>query len=252
MEFKQETIGDIIESEREAFLRGTERYGDYFVNAYEFNDLIQNCIKSIDRSCEIFAIFLGQVRRQHLLALFSTIRLHRIQAMMDLRQVLEAGAWAAYAIAHPDYAQFCEMNKTEIVSIPKKLVENRNMWLETGYKEKSDFIKKMKGLINSSTAHSNIVYSFRDFVHDQERKKFGTAFFDIEDDYIVKGDLWMIGNIALGLLDLFYGINKPIGVVKFSEDFIPRLTELERVNVKLKNELMDTDRYRNSLKLPKS
>ena len=107
----------------------------------------------------------------------------------------------------------------------------------------------MKNAINSSTAHSNIIYAHNNFRFDGEKGKFVTPFFDIEDDYLIKGNLWQIGNIALGIMDLFYGVNKKLGVIKFIDDFIPRLKALEVENHRLKEEMMNTDRFKKAQKL---
>ena len=244
MTFKQDTIGDIIESESQMILHGAERFGDYFVNASEFNSLLQQFIKSIDPDRLIFAMFLSQIRKHHLLAKFSAVRLHHIQAMMNLRQVLEAGSCAAYAIANPNQADFADIDGNGILYPSQKLTKKRYAWLESNFKKGNDPIKNMHDAINSSTAHSNIVYAHNNLRFDGEQKKFITPFFDIEDDYLIKTDLWQIGNIAMGLMDLFYGVNKNLGVIKFTDDFIPRLKALETENHRLKTEIMNTERYK--------
>ncbi len=249
MEFKQDTIGDIIESESQMFLHGAERFGDYFINASEFNNLLQQFIKSVDPDRFIFAMFLAQIRKHHLLAHFSTVRLHHIQAMMNLRQVLEAGSCAAYAIDNPDRAGFTDIDENGIADISQDITKKRYKWLEDNFKKGSDAIKNMKGTINNSTAHSNIVYAHNNFRFDGDQGKFVTPFFDIEDDYLIKTDLWQIGNIAMGLMDLFYGVNKDLGVIKFIDDFVPRLKALEAENHRLKAEMMSTDRFKKAQKL---
>ena len=249
MEFKQDTIGDIIESEKQMFLHGAERFGDYFINATEFNNLLQQFIKFIDSDRFIFAMFLAQIRKYHLLALFSSVRLHHIQVMMNLRQVLEAGSCAAYAIANPDQEGFANIDENGIMDATQKLTQKRYKWLEDNFKKGSDAIKNMKITINNSTAHSNIVYAHNNFRFDGEQRKFITPFFDIEDDYLIKTDLWQIGNIAMGLMDLFYGINTKYNVIKFVDDFIPRLKTLEDKNHRLKAEMMSTERYKKAQNL---
>lgn len=249
MEFKQETIGDIIESEKQMFSHGAERFGDYFINASEFNSLLQHFIKSVDPDRFIFAMFLAQVRKHHLLALFSSVRLHHIQAMMDLRQVLEAGSCAAYAIANPAKEGFTDIDEDGILDPSKELTKKRYDWLETNFKKGSDAIKNMKGTINNSTAHSNIIYAQNNFRFDGEQGRFVTPFFDIEDDYLVKTDLWQIGNVAMGLMDLLYGVNEKLDVIKFVDGFVPRLKTLEAENHRLKVEMMNTERYKNAQSL---
>ena len=194
-------------------------------------------------------MFLAQIRKHHLLAHFSAVRSHHIQAMMNLRQVLEAGSCAAYAIANPDQDGFADINEHGIIDATQELTKKRYKWLEDNFKKGSDAIKNMKSTINSSTAHSNIVYAHNNFRFDGEQGKFVTPFFDIEDDYLVKGDLWQIGNIAMGLMDLFYGVNKNLEVIKFADDFLPCLKALEVENHRLKEEMMNTDRFKKAQKL---
>ena len=168
---------------------------------------------------------------------------------MDLRQVLEAGSCAAYAIANPDKAGFGDIAENGIIDPSKELTVKRYSWLETNFKTGSDAIKNMKGLINGSTAHSNIVYAQKNFSFDNASRKFVTPFFDNEDEYHVKCDLWQIANIVMGLMDLFYGVNKDINVIKFIDDFVPRLKALEAENFRLKTEMMSHERYLNAQKL---
>jgi len=249
MEFKQNTIGDIIESESQMILHGAERSGDYFINASEFNNLLQQFIKSVDPDRFIFAMFLSQIRKHHLLAHFSAVRSHHIQAMMNLRQVLEAGSCAAYAIANPNKGGFADIDEKGIIDPSQELAKKRYKWLEDNFGKGSDAIKNMKNAINNSTAHSNIVYAHNNFRFDGEQRKFVTPFFDIEDDYLVKTNLWQMGNIAMGLMDLFYGVNKDLDVIKFVDNFIPRLKTLEAENHRLKAEMMSTERYKRAQKL---
>jgi hypothetical protein len=249
MEFKQDTIGDIIESESQMFLHGADRFGDYFKNAFGFNNLLQQFIKSVELDRFIFSMFLAQIRKHHLLALFSSVRLHHVQAMMDLRQVLEAGACAAYAIGNPDPVGFADTDENNIADATQELTKKRYKWLEDNFKDGSDAIKNMKGEINKSVAHSNIIYAHNNFRLDNEQRLFLTPFFDIEDDYLIKTDLWRIGNIAMGLMDLFYGVNKDLNAIKFIDNFIARLKTLELENHRLKAEIMSTDRFKKAQKL---
>lgn len=246
MDFKQSTIGNILDSEKEMVLKGAERYGEYFINAADFNQLLQEFLKPVDPMVPdrfIFAMFLSQVRTQHTLALFSAVRLHHIQATMNLRQVLEAGACAAYAIANIDIQDFADIDDDGFIDPSKRLAEKRYKWLGGNYEKGSTAIYNMKKSINKGT-HSNIVYAHQNFKADLANGKFKTPFFDFEDDFYVKTNLWTIGNIAMLLMDLFYGVNKGREVIKFIDDFIPRLKALEAQNHKLKAEMIGSDRYR--------
>ncbi len=240
MELKQDTMQDIIDNEHEMVMKGDERYGDFYINATEFNDLLQNFLESVDMSRYIFTAFLSQVRKHITLALLSTVRLHHVQAMMDLRQALEAGVCAAYAIANPDQEDFVNLGENGILDAPQDLMLKRYKWLEENYIAGSNPIKNMKDMINKSSAHANLIYAYNnfDFNSKKDENHFITPFFDIEKEYLVKTDLWQIGNIAMGLMDLFYGVNKNLNAIKFVDDFMFRLKKLEVENHKLKNEMI--------------
>lgn len=247
MEFKQSTFGEIIESERDMFLTATDRYGDFFINASEFNVLLNEFVKSVDPDRFIFAMFLSQIRKHATLALLSAVRLHHVQTSMNLRQVLEAGACAAYAIANTGREDFADLDENGFLDPSQKLTNKRYKWLDDNYPAGSNAIRNMKGTINTSSAHANIVYAHNNFRFDSDTGKFDTPFFDIEDDHWVKTDLWSIANIIMGLVDLFYGVNKDLNVIKFDDDFVPRLKALENENIRLKNLMMETDRYKKAM-----
>lgn len=131
-EFKQSTIGDIIESEREMFLTAGDLYGEYFAHAFALNTLLNNFIKSVDDPENIF-VYLSSVKKHHTLALFSTVRLHGVRAGMDLRQVIEAGAWVAYGMAFKEKVKFCE-DKSGFIDILERLLTGRNNWFDQEFK----------------------------------------------------------------------------------------------------------------------
>ncbi len=244
MDFKQSNMGEILDSEHQMVLAGAERFGAYFVNASDFNALLARFVKSVRPDRYIFAMFLSQIRKHTTLALFSAVRLHRIQAQMDLRQVLEAGSCAAYALVNPDPSGFVDVDTDGILDASKELTTKRYRWLDEHFSLGSVAIKKMKKTINESTAHSNIVYAHNTFKFDDEQGRFRTPFFDLEDEYLVQTDLWQVANVAMGLMDLLYGVDQTVHAVQFVEDFVPALKVLEAENNRLKAEMMATERYR--------
>ncbi len=244
MEPKQDTIGNILESEKLMVLNASDKYDKFFVNAAEINHLLNDFIKSVDIDRYFFAIFLSQIRKYHTLALFSAVRLHRIQTGMDLRQVLEAGSWAAFAIANTEKEKFYKDDANGYMEIPEKLNKQKNSWLEKNFPDGSKVLKRMKENINNTTAHSNIIYAHNNFKAKLEKGKFESPFFDYEDVFHVKTDLWEIANIGYGLMDLFYGVNKKFGGVKFTDNFLPRIRDLIRINNSLKLEMMQSPRMK--------
>lgn len=251
MQFKENTYEDILSSEREMVLYGVECYGDYYKNAFEFNFLLMNLIKSIDLIDRwIFLAFYSQVKKFHTLALFSAVRRHHVQSLLNLRYVIESGQWAAYALGNIEESKFCRKDSNGIVFVDKKPHrDDMHAWLDKTCKEKAEETKRLKKLISESSAHSNIVYSFQNFkVGTNDKPGFITPFFDFENEYLVKSDLWFVANAALGLLDLFYGVNKMFGVFQLCDDFLIKFNHLVDQNAALKAEMMLSDRFKRSLK----
>lgn len=240
----QQTIGDILEKENEFVLDAEKRYGDFFKNAASFNALLHSFIKEVKVEGWIFSMFLSQVRKHHTLALFSAVRRHHIQTQLDLRQTIEAGANAAYAIANPNEQDFVVDVSDGSLDAPKSLTEKRYQWLENNYKQHSDFLKNQKGVINRSSAHQNMIYGFQNFAFDEMTKaRFQTPFFDIEDEYMIKTNLWFIGNLAWALLHLFAEVNKKYNMMTLTDDFADRLNALGKQNDGLKIVMSKNPRY---------
>jgi len=88
--------------EHDRVLAAEQRYGKFYVNAYLTTILLSNIMMWPVTDCEMFIRFLSQVKKYHSLSLLSTVRLHRIQAKMNLRYFLESTVNAAYSLAHQD------------------------------------------------------------------------------------------------------------------------------------------------------
>ncbi len=236
-----ETIDDILSREREMVPSAEKDYPEAFANASGFNNLLNNFLKEANSESWIFMLFLSQVKKYHTLALFSAARLHHIQAMLNLRQVLEAGANAAYGLANPIKEDFIVVIENDLLDAPKSLEEKRRKWLKKNHEKHSDFIRNMKKSINISCAHSNMIYAFQNF--SMANYQFDTPFFDFKEDHRVEADFWLISNIAMSIMDLFYGINKEAKRVTFIDDFVSRLKKLENDNHALKSELQKHPRF---------
>lgn len=229
------SINDLVSEEYELFYKAEDKYGESFVNALQLNTLLSIFVKSVSIDSYIFSLFYSQVKKHHTLALLSTSRRHHIQSMLTLRYVLESGVHAAYALVHPDEDKFVTKNDAGLLNSPNNLNDKSYKWIETNYSHHSKFIKFMKGEINERSAHSNLIQAFNNFNLNGDLIE--TPFFDIENTHLIKTDFWMIGNIALGLMDLFYGVNVDVKRIVFIEDFRDRLMELQNQNNKIKEEL---------------
>ena len=242
MDLKQKSIGDIIDSERLLVLEAPERYGAFYTNALDASILLTTFIKSLDPDRFVFGRYHAWVKKHHLLALFSTVRLHQAQAAMDLRQVLEAGSLAAYAIANADPNRFVTEDKDGLLNSSPKLTGNAYKWLDQNHPQSSRNIKEMKDAINELTAHANLAYTGANF--EAADDAVSSPFFDFEDSYAVKTELWRIGNVAINLLYLFYGVNQNVGSIKFVDDFHAQIGALAELSNALRAEMMATDRFK--------
>ena len=156
-----------------------ERYGAYYTHALDASVFLSSFIKSLDPDRFVFGRYYSQVKKHHLLALFSTVRLHQTQSTMDLRQVLEAGSCAAFAIANPDPSHFVTEDKHGLLNSSQKLTGNIYKWLDQNYPQGSKSLKEMKDNINASTAHANLVYTGSNF--EVADDAVSSPFFDFED-----------------------------------------------------------------------
>jgi hypothetical protein len=124
-----------------------------------------------------------------------------------------------------------------------KLTKKRYEWLHKHYPQRSDWIKARKEQINISTAHANIVSSHGIFRADSS-DIIKTPFFDVEDEYVVRVDLQLIGSIALSFMDFLYGVNQGLNVIRFCADFAARVSHLGQENDALLTEMKQTDRFK--------
>jgi hypothetical protein len=224
-------------------LAAKERFGNYYVNARASSVFLSRCIVAVDRDRMIFGRFLALAKKHHMLAIMSAVRLHKVQAMMNLRQVLEAGAAAAFAIANPDNHHFFKVDQNNIITSPTNLAAKRYRWLEQNFKARSDAIRAKKALINEAQSHANVVSSERVFRIADTGDLINAPFFDIEDDHFVKIDLWLAASIAVDLMDLFYGVNAGRNVIEFIPDFPAFIGRLQSDTASLRAEMMASPRY---------
>ena len=240
----QRTLEEIAASERLLVIEAGTTYGLFFETAKVSTILLSTFVKSIDPDRMIFGRLLTQIKKHHTLALLSTVRRHQVQAHMNLRQVIEAGALAAYAIANPEVEKFVAPDKQGFLNSSKTLTVKAYKWLDQNYAAGSKALEVKKKLINESTAHANLINSNNTFEIADDWSWMSAPFFDIEDDYVIRTDLYRVADIAVALLDLFFGVNQSYGSVKFVDDFVPRFEELVSVVQSLHAEMISHERYK--------
>jgi hypothetical protein len=247
MDFLQSSLEEIIESERLMLLTAQQRYGRYYGHARECSIFLSRCVTAVDHDRMMFGRFFSLMKKHHMLALLSILRLHKVQAMMNLRQVLEAGTASAFAIANPEQHHFADTTKQGLLDPSQELARKRYKWLHQHYRQKSDWIKTKKDQINLSAAHANIVSSEGTFRVADAGDTINAPFFDIEDEYVVKVDLWQSGSIALTLMDLLYGVSQGRDVIAFTDGFAQHIGRLARENGAMAEEIKATDRFQRAV-----
>jgi hypothetical protein len=80
MAFPQTTFEEIIDSERQMVLSAEDRYGNHFRNARTISVFLSRSIVSVDHDRLHFGRFLAIMKKHHMLAILSAIRLHKVQA----------------------------------------------------------------------------------------------------------------------------------------------------------------------------
>ena len=111
----------------------------------------------------------------------------------------------------------------------------------------SQSIKEKKELINNTTSHANIVAANQTFRVDDKMANIAAPFFDIEDQYHVQVDLWLISSIGVELMDLLYGVNQKRNAIEFVENFPEYLHHVARRNDALHAEITSTARYKRAM-----
>jgi hypothetical protein len=239
------TLEDLFAQDAQMLERAPQKYGAHFGHACEATALLSMFVKSVSHDREIFMRYMSHVKKHHTLALMSTARLHQIQAMMNLRIVLESAANAAYALCNPAVENFLigapgtPAKKTEVI------LDKSYKWLAATLPDYSEAVKAVKGRINETTAHSNIVYTQSTFKFDAATDEVAsTTFFDIEDPYFVKTDLWQIANAAVGVIGMIAAASEIGGGLVLADNFTERMPWLMAENERLKAEFMEGERYK--------
>jgi hypothetical protein len=244
MEFPQSSLEEISESERQMVINAEQRFGKHYINARAASVFLSRCVVSVDHDRMNFGRYFAFLKKQHMLAILSAVRLHKVQAMMDLRQALEAGAAAAFAIANPEDDHFFKVDQNNIITTGQKLATKRYKWLEANFRAGSDAIKSQKDLINEQQAHANIVSTDSVFAIGASGEMISAPFFDKEDGHFIKTDLWLASSAALILMNLFYEVNNGRNVIEFMPNFLSFLSRLRSDTNALRDEMVATDRYK--------
>ncbi|OHA83722.1 MAG: hypothetical protein A2408_00450 [Candidatus Yonathbacteria bacterium RIFOXYC1_FULL_52_10] len=224
--------------ENELVENAARDHGKYFEHAQYALDFLHTFIKSTSYEGAFFLMFLSSVEKHITLGVLSGVRRHHVQANFNFRYATEAGSWAVYSLAHPDPSLFVEFESGGTLEPTKELKKKMYCWLDEKYPDGSASLKRFKDNTNRLSSHANIVDAQRNF-GEFGREKITTFFFDQDQEHHIKTDLWAAANLSMGLLDLFYGVNKEYPQLVFGDDFLSRIRKLKADNDVLKAEMLN-------------
>lgn len=240
-------FNEISATENELVTKAAQEYGKYYEHAQYAVSFFHSFAKSTSYEGAFFLMFFATAEKHIILGALSAMRMHHVQANFDLRYAVEAGTWAAYALAHPDPKLFASSTEDGMIDPSKDLKIKMYEWLEEKYPAGSASLKRFKESTNKLSTHANIVDANRNF-GDFGKEKISTLFFDQAEEHYIKTDLWAVANLAMGLLDLFYGVNRDFPQLVFADDFMQRMRKLKQDNDALKEEMLNHPRLKRFVK----
>jgi len=227
---------DILQKEHELVADAPVRYGDVFEHTRSILDYFAECFFPTDKKAHVSFLFIVQVQKSLYLAMLSALRHHRSQMFHMLRDALEAEVLACYALANPDYEIFRDISDDAL--IPKEALKNGGYdWFSKEYQEYSTQIKKYKKPINDYFSHANLFGAAQNLVNDDELQNTFPYFFDSVVKNEVEGNLWMIGDMAIGFMKIYATVLQRYSLVGGCRLFSESIQTLSMRNEKIKERL---------------
>lgn len=232
------SLSDVSLAEHKFVVSAEQKFPDEFVILNDLlNILRENFIVQVDVKSHIFLSFFSQVLKFFILSALSAARQHRTQSSMCVRQLLEAGCKAAYAIHFPDADIFVSKNEDGALDEIQNSTKVCYDWLDLNYPELSRSIKDTKDSINDLYAHSNLITSQENF--EAQGNKYNLLVFDRFGDDFVSANLWLVSTVALKILFLIFRSAQAVETVKlcpsFEKNYKQIAMKIESVRQKLKN-----------------
>lgn len=237
----------LLQREAELFHSAEHRLGWPVAMARDATLLLSNFMESVSAARHVFIRCMAMVKVHHTLAFMSTLRLHHVQSMMNLRQVAEATSNAAFALAHPDLDLIDA--ETGLVLHPKEISAKSYKWIEQAFPRHSSDLKVIKDIINEQSAHFNIVNSTLIVTDSAEDEIWRADFFDLEDRHFELSDLWVSTMLALCSIHLMIEVAKVHGGFVLALDAEERAHNVKAQADKLRADLMGSERHRRATAL---
>jgi hypothetical protein len=236
------TLDELMWEEARLFETAEARLGQPYAMAREATLLLTTFVGGIQADRTVFIRCLALMKKHFTLAVVSIARRHHVQAMMNLRQVIEAASNAAYALGTPaaDYVE----PVTGLAMDSKEVSKRSYAWLDANYPTMSDDLKGIKDHLNDTSSHFNLVQSGRIVGDEPKNGVWETGFFDEEDDHLSHIDLWSITHAALASLALFEAVRLKHGGYFPAADLEERAIQLHDDWQTLAKGMMETPRHK--------
>ena len=235
-------LNQVSQDEHNLILYAQQEYGIDYDSAQEIALLYGKFIKSVSADHFVFLSFLSQFNKFLILSILSAVRRHQVQAMLGLRQCIETGMMAAYAITVVNPKNFAIKKADGTLQCVEKSKDKCFKWIEQKYPQHSKALYGTKTkYINGVFAHANFISTQANFQADQ--RKFHIVFWDETDLTMVKSSLWIIANAALCILDIIYNESKSNSKIKVDPDFKDVYARLKKTNDALRDELKKHPRF---------
>jgi len=227
---------NISAEEHRLVLEAENVYGRFYKNAVDMYLLLFNFLDSVKSEGWVFISFLSQVHKHIMLSILSTVRHHNAQALLDLRQVFEAGVLAAYATHEKSENAYYTIDAvSDKLNIIDSVRGKAYKWLESSYAKHSETLKRQKEIINDLYAHSSMFLTHYNLSVEDPRE-YKSLLFDRDTINQTKCNLWLIANTCWLFLDLYGHVIAETKIAQLNQDFMQKLTELGQENDALKKE----------------
>lgn len=239
---KDFSILDISEQEHKLVMTAKERYGEVFDILNELIKFLSGFFEIVNvHEAYIFLSYLSLTYNSLWLGLLSAVRFHQVQAAMNMRQALEAGEKAAYALTFSELDRFVMRNNDGTLEERKNLKNCCYKWLREDYPEESQKMKDLKNSISNLFVHANFVMT--QSIIDFSDKEFLLRWFDVENTPLVKASLWFLADITYDLIDLLAKVSSKRKNIKLITDFKTKMLEYNKAIEKIKEELIANPRF---------
>lgn len=231
----------VSRDEHNLIVNAAKDYGNVFVNTHDLVIFSWDFVDRVEPKALAFILFLGQFQKSITLSFLSALRNHEVQFQLMLRQSLEAAALASFGLHNPNIDEFGRPDEDDCLFANRKVTGKAYNWLEKNYPEHSKSMKFMKNQINESYAHANLLPTSDNI--QSGANKIGLVFFDKPDPLFTMQHLWWIGNIIIGILDLFEKIIMKYPIATLSHNFQDKMKKFSQENTKTKLELQANPRF---------